>query len=261
MTQSPEIRKQFEYLGRSWQQTILLMLPLLVVYAALLTLEGIAISRIDRWLPVTTFESATWAAQFVTAGLLWCRLSLVGVGVWLVQTRNKWRVPSVTRFAFVWVTASAVVSAAILAIDLLQHSLQYGGGSFSGESVRSMLLALVYAKLVVCYPGVRLLFGAVRAPDRAGFRSDWRMTAFLESIVLYVLLLLLKLAIETVLVTAISYLPFVAPFWFIPDELSRLRYFVGQGSRIVAESIGMLLFVAFFVAIAHARERPDSELT
>ena len=222
--------------------------------------NGIAISWIDKWLPITTFESATWAALFVTASLLWCRLCLVGVGVWLLLRGNKSRAPNFANMAFVWATASAIVAGAILVVDLWQHNLQHWGANFSGESVRSMLLALVYAKIALVYPGVRLLFGAARMPKRAGFRSAWGMTVFFESIGLYVLLLLLKLTIETVLVTAISYLPFVAPFWFIPDELSRLRYFVGQGSRIAAESIGMLFFVALFIAVAHPREKPDSEM-
>ncbi len=146
-----------------------------------------------------------------------------------------------------------MVAGAMLAIDLWQHNLQYGGANYSGETVRSMLLALVYAKIALVYPGVRLLLGVARMPKGTGFQSAWGMTALFESFGLYALLLVLKLAIETVLVTAISYLPFVAPFWFIPDELSRVRYFVGQGSRIAAESIGMLFFIAFFVALCHTR--------
>lgn len=244
---------------RGWLSAVLLLSPLVVIYAALLTVEGIAISWIDKWLPITTFESATWAALFVTASLLWCRLCLVGIGVWLLLRGNKARGPRFANMAFLWATASAIVAGAILAVDLWQHSLQYGGGSFSGETVRSMLLALVYAKIALVYPGVRLLFGVARMSKSTGFRSAWAMTAFIECIGLYVLLLLLKLAVETVLVTAISYLPFVAPFWFIPDELSRLRYFVGQGSRIAAESIGMLFFVAFFVALGGSRTMPCHE--
>lgn len=151
------------------------------------------------------------------------------------------------------------VAGAILVIDLSQHNLQYGGASYSGETVRSILLALVYIKILLVYPGVCLLFGALKA-DEGGKRgkrllTTWRAVSLVESAKLFCLLLLLKLAVEGVVVTAISYLPFVAPFWFIPDELSRLRYFVGQGTRIVAESVGFLIYIAFFVVAVRPRLR------
>ena len=75
-----------------------------------------------------------------------------------------------------------------------------------------------------------------------------KSVSFAESAALYLLLLILKLIVESAFVTVVSYLPFVAPFWFIPDELSRVRYFVGQGTRIVAESLGVLFYIAFFIA-------------
>lgn len=69
--------------------------------------------------------------------------------------------------------------------------------------------ALVYAKIALVYPGVRLLLGVARMPKGTGFQSAWGMTALFESFGLYVLPLVLKLVIETVLVTAISFLSFL----------------------------------------------------
>ncbi|MBU2533681.1 MAG: hypothetical protein KKB37_13140 [Alphaproteobacteria bacterium] len=238
-----------------WQRAFLLLSPIVLAYAALLALEGVAISWIDRWLPVTSFESATWAALFVTAGLLWCRLCLIGIGVWLVLSGTGLPRPDGFRFAMIWAAASMLVGVALLAIDLFQHMLQYGGGNFSGEGVRSIILSLVYAKILMVYPGVRLLFGAMQANNNDGWLGSWRATAFLDSIKLFLLLLVLQLIVDSVFVTAVSYLPFVAPFWFIPDELSRMRYFVGQGTRIAAESLGVLAYVAFFIVVVRARLR------
>ncbi len=87
MPQPSEAGKTPDILSRNWFGAALWLSPLVVIYAASLTVEGIAISWIDKWLPITTFESATWAALFVTAGLLWCRLCLVGVGVWGLSKR------------------------------------------------------------------------------------------------------------------------------------------------------------------------------
>lgn len=256
MPQKISTTEKFDWNGSGWRRLILSLSPIVVAYAALLVLEGVAISWIDRWLPVSSFESATWAALFVTAGLTWCRLCLIGGGIWLVLHRNEVR-RSFTDFAVIWIMASMFVAGAILAIDLTQHNLQYGGASYSGETVRSILLTLVYIKILLVYPGVRLLFGALKA-DEGGkggrrFLTTWRAVSLVESLKLFCLLLLLKLTVESVVVTAISYLPFVAPFWFIPGELSRLRYFVGQGTRIVSETVGLLIYVAFFVVAVRPR--------
>ena len=64
--------------------------------------------------------------------------------------------------------------------------------------------------------------------------------------------------IENVLVTMLSYVPLIAPFWFVPDELSESRYFVGQGVRVAAESIGILLYVAFWIALDRRLTAPTS---
>jgi len=241
----------FDWLSRNWRRLLLPLTPIFMAYAALLVLEGVAISWIDRWLPVSTFESATWAALFVTAGLMWLRLCLIGLGVYLALRFEPKSMSNGWCFGTVWAVGSAAVALALLAPELGQHKLQYGGGSYSGETVRSILLSLIYVKILLAYPGVRLLLGSAPSQGDAGARclsAAWHATTLMQSIRLFALLLVLKLIIESVLVTVLSYMPVVAPFWFIPDELSRLRYFVGQGTRVAAETLGVLLYVAFFIA-------------
>ncbi len=261
MPQSSESRALLVYCRRHWLTLFLLLLPVIITYALLLALEGVAISSIDQWLPVSSFESATRASLFVTASLTFCRLGLIGIGVWVVL--NRWQPTSrpAAHFALLWALASALVTGAVLAIDLWQHKLQYGGGNYTGEIVRSILLLTIYAKLLLCYPGVRLLCSTVRSVGTRNWSTIWSTVPIVESIALYCCVLMLKLTIESVFVTAMSYLPFVAPFWFIPDELSRTRYFVGQGTRIVAECVGVLFYVAFFVAISRTTSRVCSPTT
>jgi hypothetical protein len=43
------------------------------------------------------------------------------------------------------------------------------------------------------------------------------LTSLVHSLQLFYLLLVLKLMIENVFVTVLSYMPFVTPFWCIPD--------------------------------------------
>lgn len=232
-------------------------MPICIACAVLLALEGVAISWIDRWLPITTFEAATRSALFVTAGTTWLRFCLVGLGVYLILRRDAQTDWIGRRFGTEWAIGSAAVALAILAIDLGQHKLQYSGNSYSGETVRSILLLFIYAKILLVYPGVRLLLGAASpSGDRKerGLLTAWNATSLVASTRLCLLLIVLKLTIENVFVTVLSYMPFVAPFWFVPDELSRLRYFVGQGTRIVAESFGVMFYCAFFVAVARPRQ-------
>lgn len=227
---------------------------IVIAYSALLALEGIAITRIDRWLSVSSFVSATWYALFVTAILTWLRLCLIGLGVQrLLITGRPCHQYGPVRFAILWGTGSAMVAGAILSTDLLQHLLQYGGESYSGETVRIFLLLFIYMKILLVYFGVRWLLVAAMPIPSSDKAVGWTSIPFTESIKVYFLLLFLKLTVENVFVAALSYLPFVAPFWFIPDELSRLRYFVGQGIRIAAESLGALVYIAFFATIVRER--------
>ena len=227
---------------------------IVIAYSALLVLESVAITRIDRWLPVSSFVSATWYALFVTAILTWLRLCLIGLGVQrlMISDCSSYQDGPI-RFAILWGIGSAIVAGAILSTDLLQHRLQYGAQSYSGETVRIFLLLFIYMKILLVYLGVRwLLVAAMPIPSTDG-AAGWISIPFAESIKLYFFLLLLKLTVENVFVSVLSYLPFVAPFWFIPDELSRLRYFVGQGIRIAAESLGALVYIAFFATIVRER--------
>lgn len=243
---------------RHWRRLVLFLFPVVIAYGLLLALEGVAISWIDRWLPISTFESATRAALFVTAVLTFIRLCIIGLGVWLVLILCRQEHRQMARFALAWMVGSALVAAALLAVDLWQHMLQYGGGTYSGQTVRSILLLTIYAKVVLCYPAARLLFGTIRLGAKQNWFMSWRSVSFAESAALYLLLLILKLIVESAFVTVVSYLPFVAPFWFIPDELSRMRYFVSQGTRIVSESLGVLAYIAFFIASARLIARRAS---
>ncbi|MFT7573659.1 MAG: hypothetical protein ACI9XZ_000021 [Alphaproteobacteria bacterium] len=249
------------WLSRNWRQSLFLLVPICVAYGALLALEGVAISWIDRWLPVSTFEAATWSVLFVTAAATWLRFCLVGLGVYLIIRRAAPTDRIGWQFGTAWAIGSAAVVLAVLALELSQHRMQYGGHSFSGEAVRYILLLFIYAKILLVYPGIRLLLGAASVVDDGssqGLLSAWNATSFVESARLLFLLIVLKLVIENVFVNVLSFMPFVAPFWFVADELSRVRFFVGQGTRIVAESLGVMFYVAFFVALGQSRTRDET---
>jgi hypothetical protein len=227
------------------------LFPFLLAYAALLMLERAAIAKMDWWMEVDTMTVATRTSLFVSALATWLRLCVIGAAVWraLGLFAADGAVPVSRRFLVLWGVVSALLAAAVLVADLWLNSLRFAEGEIGGEAVRTMWLGVIYAQLIAFWLAARLYFGAGVFGRGGTLGAAWGAVGFWRSIALFVVLVGLKLAIETVLVSLISYLPVVAPFWFIPNELAESRFFVGQGAQIAAESLGVMAYVAFFVAV------------
>lgn len=249
-------------LGQSWRPMLRLLAPFILMFAGLLVLEGVAISRMDQWLPVDSMETAEGYSPIISAVVLWLRLCVIGAALYRALNASCHEESSLLtpKFLGFWCTVSLALAVSLLAIDLSLYFLRYGGMPLAGESVRSILLTALYGRFLVFYLAARFLFGATSAGRGAdhGWRDAWSATSTLRSFGVFLELLILKLVIENVFVTALSYVPLISPFWFIPDELVTYRFFVAQGTRIAAESIGVLFYVAFWMALDR-RVRPQLE--
>ncbi len=232
------------------------LLPFLLVYAALLVAERFVIAKMDWFIAVDTMEVATNGSVIISAVATWARLCVIGVAVWraLALLREDGDAPGDEallsgRFLGLWAVIALLLAAALLGVDLWLNSLRFQEGEIGGETVRGMWLASIYVQLLALYLAARWFFGAGAYGRGGPLGGAWVATGIWRSLWLFVVLVGLKLVIENVFVTMISYVPVLAPFWFIPNELSESRFFVGQGARITAETLGVLLYVAFFVAV------------
>ncbi len=239
-------------LSEDWRRILLRTLPYAILYAGLLVLENIAIARMDRWLPIDTMETATGYSALISSVSLWLRLCVIGMAVrqLLPSDADADREFSTRRFLRFWCGVCLVLAALLMTVDLWRGGLQFRDPPLADDALRWSWLASVYVQVILYYLGARILFGAPGVGrNDASWTSAWAATTTLQSLGLFLLLLILNLTIENVLVTMISYIPVIAPFWFIPNELSELRYFVSQGTRIAAESLGVPLYAAFWLAL------------
>ncbi len=239
-------------LSGDWRRIALRSLPYILIYAGLLVLENAAIARMDRWLPVDTMATATSYSAMISSASLWLQLSVIGMAVRRLLAFDEDRTASLSgqRFLIFWCVVSLILAAALLTVDLWRGGLQFRDPPLGGDALRWSWLASVYVQVVFYYLGARLLFGAADVGrGTATWTSAWSATTTLQSLGFFLLLLILNLTVENVLVTVISYVPVIAPFWFIPNELSEMRYFVSQGTRIAAESLGVPLYAAFWLAL------------
>ena len=244
-------------LSRDWWRIARLTLPFTIAFGAVLTLEIIAIARIDQWLPIDSFQTAARYSMYVSAIALWLRLCIIGAGVFYVL-RSLGDGPTVSFFRQ-WCVVGLFLALSLLAVDYWSYRLQFGDGAGNEVAVRTQWLATLYARLIVFYAAARLALGIVRTiRQQTGLLSAWSATSTMQSFGWFVVLLLIKLFIDSVIVEFISFIPVVAPFWFLPNELSPMRYFVGQGVEIVAQSCGVFLYVAFCVVAARRSGSPTT---
>lgn len=239
-------------LNREWRRMLWLLLPFIAVFAGLQVLEAVAIARMDLWLRVETMETATRYSPVISAVALWLRLCVTGAGIYRIF--NAWpdgkTAPAALKFLGFWCAISLALALSLLAIDLWRIELQFSERPTTGEMVRGLWLVSVYGQIILFYLAARLLLGAPRVGRGAPhmWSGAWRATTALQSIGFVLALLVLKLIIDNVFVTVLSYVPFISPFWFIPDELAPYRYLVAQGTRIAAESFGIVFYAAFWIA-------------
>ncbi len=244
-------------LTRDWRRIARLIAPFAIAFGAVLTLENIAIARIDQWLPIDSFQTAAQYSLYVSAVALWLRLCLIGAGVFYVL-RSLGDGPTVSFFRQ-WCVVGLFLTLSLLAIDYWSYRLQFGDSAGNEVAVRTQWLATLYARMIVFYAAARFALGIACATRlQTGLFSAWSATSTMQSFGWFVVLLLIKLFIDSVIVEFISFIPVVAPFWFLPNELSPMRYFVGQGVEIVAQSCGVFLYVAFWVLAARRSNSPTT---
>ena len=234
-----------------WRQMALILIGLCVLYGGLSVLEQVSITYMDWWIPLTSMEEAEWYSIAISQGAELVRIILVGIAVYLIA---KVAVPasqlSAPRFLGFWSLVALLLALVLLGLDTVGYNLQFGGVAMDGETFRTYFLLLMYAKVVIYYLSLRLLLGAgaFAGSRRAGFGSAWTATSTIQSLVSFAVFVAIKLSIDGIMIPVVSYLPFVSPFWFIPDEMAPHRYLLGQGTRIVSEAIALALYALAWLA-------------
>lgn len=235
-----------------WRHMALILIGLCVLSGGLIILEQVSITYMDLWIPLTSMEEAEWYSIVISQTAEFSRIILVGIAVYLIAKAVVLPASglSAARFLGFWSLVALFLALALLGLDTVGYNLQFGGVSMDGETFRTYFLLLIYAKVVVYYIALRLFLGAGKfaGVQGAGLRSSWKATSTLQSLVLFAVFLVIKLSIDGVLIPVVSYLPFVSPFWFIPDEMAPHRYLVGQGTRIVSEALALALYALAWLA-------------
>jgi len=238
--------------SQDWRRVLRVILPFSIAYAGLLLVENISVAKIDLWLPIDSYETATEYSLYVSTAALWLRLCVVGSGVFyaLRVFGHDERGPLRGSFLRFWCVVSLAFALSLLVIDLWSHEIHFVSESSSDESVRWLWLATLYARIALFYIATRFLLGASKVGRNApiGWMAAWTATTTLQSVGFFLTLLVIKLVVDDVFVTLLSFVPVISPFWFVPNELSPMRYFVGQGVQILAQSCGVFLYVAFWIA-------------
>jgi len=231
----------------------LIFLAVAGLAALTIAVETMAIVWLDRWLPVATMESALAWSLAISALAEGFRLVLVGAGVYLLAGR----IPTLSRTEFgraaliFWSAVVLGLTVALLAVDLFQNGLHFRNPPLDQVAIRSAFLALLYLKLVFYFISFRLLLGA---PTRhaGAVNAAWRAARLWPSLGLFLVAVAVWLAVDSVLVTLLSYIPVIAPLWFI-DDGAPSRELIGQGTRVVAESLGVVAYVCYWLwATGHA---------
>ena len=226
----------------------LTLIALAIISAGLSILEQLSIVFMDRWLPVSSMEQAEWYSIAISTFAEAVRISLVGIAIYfatrpLAALAERPLPPG--RFLGYWIGCAVVLGVALLGLDTIGYFFQFGTIPMDGEAFRTALLMLIYTKILAYYLGLRWLFGAGRfaSAEGKGFSAAWKVTTLAHSLLVAAGYLALWLAVEGVIIPILSYAPVIAPFWFIPDQTAPYRFLVGQGTRILAEALAMVLYV------------------
>ena len=230
----------------------LTLISLAITSGGLNILEQLSIAYMDRWLPVTSMEQAEWYSIAISTFAESLRISLVGIAIYFVARPLavlEVRPLPPGRFLGYWIGCAVVLGVALLGLDTIGYLLQLGTIQMDGEAFRAAFLLLIYAKILAYYFGLRWLFGAGRfaSAERKGLLAAWKATTLTRSLLVAAGYLALWLAVEGVILPILSYAPIIAPFWFIPDQTTPHQFLVGQGTRILAEALAMILYVLVWV--------------
>lgn len=226
----------------------LTLMALVITYAGMNTLEQLSIVFMDRWLPLTSMEQAEWYSIVISTVGEAMRITLVGIAIYFAMrpiAMAAGRPLSPGRFLGFWIGCAVVLGVALLGLDTIGYFLQFGTIPMDGEAFRTAFLLLIYTKILAYYLGLRWFFGAGRfaGAEGKGLSAAWKATTLARSLLIAAGYLALWLSVEGVIIPILSYAPVIAPFWFVPDQTSPYRFLVGQGTRILAEALAMVLYV------------------
>lgn len=243
-----------------WRRIALILIGMSLLYGGLSVLEQVSITYMDFWIPLTSMEEAEWYSIAISQTAELIRIMLVGIAVWLIAglAAPVGGLPA-AKFLGFWALVSLFLALALLGLDTVGYNLQFGSLPMDGETFRTYFLLLMYGKVLAYYICLRLLFGAAKyASGRgAGLGAAWAATSTIQSLVLFAIFVAIKLSIDGVIIPIVSYLPFVSPFWFIPDEMAPHRYIVGQGTRVVSETLALSLYAIAWLASVGRTALPD----
>lgn len=240
--------------ARAWRHGWLPLVACTVLYGGSLGLEEFAITRMDVFLTIQSMEQAEVTAIVFNRLFEFIRLSLIGIAVWLalrsLPAEGVVRVAA-PPFLGLWITAALVASVLIFGSSFAGYSAQFSDLVTNSEVFRALHLILIYVNVLIYYVFVRTVLGAAAGgPSPFGLKSAWLATSTAKSLLILLAVIAIKLAMESVAVSMLGFAPFVAPFWFIPDDSVPYRYFVGQGTRIVAESLAVPVLALLWIVLA-----------
>lgn len=232
-----------------------------IVYAGLLAAEEYAISKMDTYLTIESIEQAEVIAISMNAAFEFLRLSTIGAATWLLTRTLSRQSPPIgihSPFLPLWLAIALVTSSLVLGSNLIGYFAQFASLVADAEAYRTLLLGLIYVNILVYYLFTRMVLGAnAGSLFPSGIASAWRETRTGRSIVIFLVVVAVQLAIENVAVSMLGFAPFVAPFWFIPDESAQHRYIVGQGTRIIAESLAVPVFALLWLRVSGRRVKHE----
>jgi hypothetical protein len=242
-----------------WWRIARWALPFAVAFGAVVRGESVLVAKSGIWLPGDCFQVGEGYTSEVSAVGLWLRLCVIGAGAFF-SLKSLGRSPG-DQFLLFWILVCLGLALSLMAVDFWSYQLQFVGSGGSSESTRWSWLATLYVRVALYYIATRLLLGASCVGRNRGSRlaAAWTATTTMQSMVWFLALLIIKLFVDGVLVNLISFAPVIAPFWFIPDELSPMRYFAGYGIDILAQSCGVFFYIAFWIAADRRFRAPVPE--
>lgn len=248
--------------GSDWRRIFGLVWLLCLATIGVLLLDSYAIARIEWWLPIESFQDAAWYSLFVTTLSEWVRYCIIGVGVFVAfnALRSDGGRARAGKFLGFWCLVSLFLAFSFMAVDLVLQQIQFLEEPIDNLIMRWIWLGSVYVRILLLYVAARFLLGAMAftGGDSDHWGATWRATTMWQSIGFAFGLLALKLIVDGVFVNVVSYLPFVSPFWFIPNEMSPMRDLVARGAWIIAQGLGVFIYVAFFVSAGRRLARSEA---
>jgi len=241
----------FRLLGSSGFRLIRVNAWPLVALAALLTASWLILARRSQLIPITPDNPLFPFQDVLIVGATdFLKLLLIGTMVPPVlrvltgeagQARDD--------FLRLWGKISAALALAIVAVNILQLQIEFGGAAQLGPAPAiTVKLGMLYVKLGLLFVAILFFTAAPRVLDGEG-GAFWSFTAGRRAATL-VAATLVYLISETLLTTLILYSPVIAPFWFGLNQLGGIWTALVQSVSVAAETVSVLVYACFF-AVAY----------